>query len=591
MNGLNEQEVVESRKKNGSNTIQNKRDNKFLRLFIETLGDPIIKIMLIALSVRFVFSFQNTDWYETIGMLISIFLSSLISSLSEYGSNKAFARLQSEYENISVRVKRNGVIKSIKNDEVVVGDLVLLSSGEVVPADGEVIEGIIGVDESTINGEAREVDKYKGDMLLKGSVVVSKSGIIRIKNVGINTIYGSIALDLQNREPDSPMKIRLKRLAKTISRIGYLGAVLTVISYLFNVLLLENNFDFTVIKELLMNPNYSFNLFVKCLTLGLTIIIVCVPEGLPMMVALVLSSNMKRMLKNNVLVRKLVGIETSGSLNVLLTDKTGTLTKGKLDVIGIVDYDNNKYNNLNELKIREDWLEALSYNCDSVYDNDSIIGGNSTDKAILRFIGNKIINKRVVDKLDFDSKNKYSYVTLEDNNTYYKGALDVLIGKIEFYVDKDGIKRIVRDKNKLFEIVKNYTSRGIRVISILKNNIFLGFLLIRDDIRDEAFESLRVIKDAGIDVIMITGDDLLTAKSIANDLHMLDKYSLCLTHDSLEKLSDEEILSNYKNIKVIARALPKDKARIASILESNGLVVGMTGDGVYHLVPLFDYKK
>lgn len=576
MNGLTDAEVIESRKKYGSNSISIKKENKFLRLFIETLGDPIIKLMLIALSIRVVFMFKSNDWYETIGMLISILLSSLISSLSEYGSNKAFERLQSEYEKIRVRVRRNNEVISISNEDIVVGDVVLLSSGEVVPGDGVVISGVIGVDESTINGESKEVEKKKNDKVFKGSVVVSKSCEIRITGVGVNTIYGSIADELKQKEPDSPMKIRLNNVAKIISKIGFVGALLTIISYLFNILVLQGNYIY------LNDVNYVIDLAIKSITLGLTIIIVCVPEGLPMMVALVLSSNMKRMLNNNVLVRKLVGVETSGSLNVLLTDKTGTLTKGKLSVIGIVDYQNNKFNNINELGVNKSiWLESLTYNCDSVFDKfNNVIGGNSTDKAILGFIGKQKREKRVVEKLDFDSKNKYSYVILEDNNKYIKGAIDVLVSDIEFYLDKDGSKRVISDKSKLLDTVKQYTSRGIRVISILKNNIFLGFLLIRDDIREEAVSSLEQIKNAGIHVIMITGDDLLTAKSIASDLKMLDNESICLTHDSLSKLSDEEIYHNYKNIKVIARALPKDKSRIASILESNGLVIGMTGDGV-----------
>ena len=340
MNGLNDLEVVESRKKYGSNKIGVKKDNKFIRLFIETLGDPIIKIMLIALAIRVVFMFKSNDWYETIGMLISILLSSLISSLSEYGSNKAFERLQSEYESIKVRVRRNGKVVSINSDEVVVGDIVLLSSGEIVPADGEVVLGVIGVDESSINGESIEVEKRYGNKVLKGSVILSKSCEMRVSAVGVNTIYGSIAEGLQQKEPDSPMKIRLKKLAAVISKIGFIGAILTVISYLINLLVIEGNYIY-------MNDiHYVIDVVIKSVTLGLTIIIVCVPEGLPMMVALVLSSNMKRMLKDNVLVRKMVGIETAGSINILFTDKTGTLTNGKLDVVAFLDGNGNEINNM-----------------------------------------------------------------------------------------------------------------------------------------------------------------------------------------------------------------------------------------------------
>ena len=185
MNGLTDEEVFVSRKKYGSNNISIKKQNKLIRLIIESLGDPIIKIMLIALSIRFVLLFKDQNWYETLGMLISILLSSLISSLSEYGSNKAFERLQSEYENIEVRVRRNGKNITIKNDEVVVGDIVLLQSGELAPADGTVIEGRLGVDESSINGESKEVNKKCNDHIFKGSVILSGNASIRIDSVGV----------------------------------------------------------------------------------------------------------------------------------------------------------------------------------------------------------------------------------------------------------------------------------------------------------------------------------------------------------------------------------------------------------------------
>lgn len=582
MNGLSDAEVLESRRKCGSNSISVKNENKFFRLLLESLGDPIIKIMLIALAVRVVFLFSSFDWYETLGMLISILLSSLISSLSEYGSNKSFKRLQSEYESIRVRVKRNNVLTNVKNEEIVVGDIVYLESGEVIPADGIIISGSIGVDESSINGEAREVIKASNDLVLKGSVVLSNQAIMRVKNVGINTIYGGIAKELNEKTPDSPMKLRLHHLAKIISRIGFIGAILVFFSYMFNVLFISNDFNMDVILPLLKNPKFMLDNIIYALTLAVTIIIVCVPEGLPMMVALVLSSNMKRMLKSNVLVRKLVGIETSGSLNVLLTDKTGTLTMGKLSVIGVVDADDNNYNNLSEMKdeLRNIFTECLLYNNASYFDNGSIMGSNMTDKAILSFVGNRPKSLTVIDSKSFNSTDKYSYVKLSNNNIYYKGALEVLIDRCVYYLDKDAKRKIIRDKKNITNLVNKYTSKGIRVITLVSDNVLMGFILIRDEVRKEAKGVLDNIKRAGIDAIMITGDDALTAKSIAMELGMLDNSSLVLTHDDLEKLDDDEIIGNYKRIKVIARALPKDKSRVASVLETRGLVVGMTGDGV-----------
>lgn len=582
MNGLTDEEVIESRRKYGSNTIALKNENKFIRIFIEALGDPIIKIMLIALAIRFVLMFSDADWYETLGMLISILLSSLISSLSEYGSNKAFSRLQSEYENTLVRVKRNGELVSIKSDDLVVGDLVSLESGELIPADGVVISGEVGVDEASINGEAKEVRKRIRDKLFKGSVVLSDKCIMKVNKVGINTIYGNIAKELSEKVPDSPMKIRLRKLAKVVSRIGYIGAILASLSYIFNVVFINNNFDMDIILNILSNPREVIDILIHTVTLAVTIIIVCVPEGLPMMLALVLSSNMKRMLKGNVLVRKPVGIETSGSIKVLLTDKTGTLTKGKLSVIGIVDADDNHYNNLSEMNkiLKDRFSESLLYNNDSYFEGDKISSGNATDKAILAFIGKHEKNIKIDKKTNFNSTIKYSYVKLSNGCEYYKGASEVLLPKCRFYMDKNGDRKYLTDKKRVNELILNYTKRGIRVICNVYNNILLGFILIRDDIRSEAKSAIDEIKNAGIDIIMITGDDVNTATCIARELGMIDNDSLVLTHDDLKQIDDDYIVRNYRNIKVIARALPKDKSRISSLLEKNDIVVGMTGDGV-----------
>lgn len=582
MNGLTDAEVMESRRINGSNSIAFKNENKFIRIFIEALGDPIIKIMLIALAIRFILMFSDADWYETLGMLISILLSSLISSLSEYGSNKSFKKLQSEYESIKVRVKRNGELVSVKNEEIVVGDIVYLESGEVVSADGVIISGSVGVDEASINGESKEVIKSINEVLLKGSVILSDNCIMRVKNVGVNTIYGSIAKELNERVPDSPMKIRLRTLAKVISRIGYIGAILACISYLFNVLLIANNFDFEIILAIISNPKELFDIVIHTVTLAVTIIIVCVPEGLPMMLALVLSSNMKRMLKNNVLVRKPVGIETSGSIKVLLTDKTGTLTKGELSVIGIIDADDYHYNSIGEMKglVKTKFLESLTYNNDSMFIDGKVTSGNSTDKAILKFIGNNKKTIEVKSKVNFNSKIKYSSVKLANNSEYFKGASEVLLNRCRYYLNKNGDKVLLIDKTRIKEIIKTYTKRGIRVICNVENNVLLGFILIRDDVRSEAKGAIESIKNAGVSVVMITGDDPETAKSIAKELDIVDNDSIVLTHDELVSLSDEYILEHFNQIKVIARALPSDKSRIASLYEKNDIVVGMTGDGV-----------
>ena len=411
-----------------------------------------------------------------------------------------------------------------------------------------------------------------------------------VRFIGDNTILGKISQELQEVVPESPLKIKLRGLAKTISRIGYVGAFLASISYLFSSIVLENHFDLDLIMATITNFPVMFNHLLYALTLSVTIIVVAVPEGLPMMITLVLSSNMKKMLKDNVLVRKLVGIETSGSLNVLLTDKTGTLTKGVLKVTEFVTPDLKVYKSNLDLKKSVNYeilYSSFFYNNASIISDDNIIGGNSTDRALLKFIGkSKEINKKVINKTPFDSAIKYSSVTLSDGTVLVKGAKEVLLSKCKTYLNNFGKEVSLLNKKMIEKKIESYTKSSGRVLIFaygknMDNLCLLGFVNIKDELRDEAKEGIRLIKSAGIKPIMITGDAVDTAESIAREVGLIDiKSNLVLSSSDLEKLSDDEIKKKLSNIAVIARALPQDKSRMVSIIESMDLVVGMTGDGV-----------
>ena len=601
--GLNNDEVELNRKKYGTNSITNVKSKGFFKLLLESLGDPIIKILLIALAIKVVFLFQDSNYFETLGILIAIFLASFISTISEYGSEAAFKRLQEESSKILVKVLRNGKSKEIPIEEVVKNDLVILASGDRIPADGYLVKGTIRVDESSLNGEAKEAKKYPPlnssnltdqNKLYRGSVVYSGEAIMLVTEVGDKTVYGALAKEVAESSPTSPLKLRLQGLAKFISRIGYFGAALVTISYLFSVIIIDNNFN----PELIMNTLSDFPVMadhlIYALTLSVTIIVVAVPEGLPMMITLVLSSNMKRMLKNNVLVRKLVGIETAGSINVLLTDKTGTLTKGKLEVSEIISADNIHYPNITKLKNYPKYYEHvynnLYYNNESkLSDKKEPIGGNGTDKSCLKFlVEDKTIKRRVINHTPFDSEMKYSTATLDNNITYIKGALEKLLPHIKYYINQNGMEKVLLNKKLLTDMTNNLTKKGIRVLALcytkeinsLNNLIFIGLVAIKDELRAEAKEGVSLIRSAGINMIMITGDARDTAASIASDVGLLDKEDLVLTSEELSKLSDEELKKVIGNLKVVARALPTDKSRLVRVLESMNLVVGMTGDGV-----------
>ena len=600
--GLSNEEVEINRKKYGTNSITSVKQKSFLKLLLESLGDPIIKILLIALAVKVVFLFEDSNYFETLGILIAIFLASFISTISEYGSEAAFRRLQEESSKILAKVIRNGKLLEIPIDEVVKNDIVVLQSGDRIPADGYLLKGELRVDESSLNGETKEAKKIPplnpNDLkdehkLYRGSVIYNGDAYMLASEVGNKTLYGALASELAESAPISPLKLRLQGLAKLISRIGYCGAILVTISYLFSVIVIDNNFDPDLIMNTLTDFKVMFDHLIYALTLSVTIIVVAVPEGLPMMITLVLSSNMKRMLKSNVLVRRLVGIETAGSINVLLTDKTGTLTKGKLEVSEIISADNIHYKNRDMLKNNPKYYEevynSLYYNNESKFDEKgNVIGGNQTDKSCLKFLEpDKNIKRKILKKTPFDSALKSSTVTLDNNLTYIKGATEKLLPNVSYYLNKAGEEKVLLNKKGLIATTDSLTKKGIRVLALcrtkdanLNHLTFIGFVLIKDELRKEAKEGVSLIRSAGINMIMITGDAKETAASIATDVGLLDKGDYVLTSAELANLSDEEIKKIVGNLKVVARALPTDKSRLVRILEEMNLIVGMTGDGV-----------
>ena len=606
-NGLSKNEVIESRKKYGTNEITSKKKKSFFKQFIETLGDPIIKILLIALVIKTIFLFQDFDWFETLGIMIAIFLSSFISTISEYGSEKAFERLQEESSKIKCKVKRDGKLIELPIDEVVVGDIIKLETGDKIPADGIIIEGELSVDESSLNGETKEANKYKVEgtptdknRIYRGCIVYSKMALMKVEKVGNDTFYGKLAQEIQESSGDSPLKMRLRKLANVISKIGYIGAVLVSVSYLFSAIVIDNNFEINKIITTITDFHTIFQHLIYALTLSVTIIVVSVPEGLPMMITLVLSSNMKRMLKNNVLVRKLVGIETAGSLNILFTDKTGTLTKGKLEMIGFLSGNKRSYNNELELTRYEKLYKyvkmSLIYNNESTLSDNNIIGGNITDKALRKFITTIVPEIKVISKIPFNSKIKYSSCIVEYNDpvkkkiNLIKGAPEVLLEKCTTYISEDGNKKKL-DITNIKEKLNSITSTGIRVILLaindsyeydkMDNLTFLGLCLVKDTIREEAIEGIELVKKAGIQTVMITGDNKDTAISIGKEIGLLTSNNdIVLTSEEMNNLTKDELKKIIPNLRIVARSLPQDKSKLVKVCQEMDLVVGMTGDGV-----------
>ncbi len=597
LNGLTEKEVIEQRRKYGSNQITQAKQKSMLKLFLESLGDPIIKILMIALGIKTMFLFHEFDWFETLGILIAILIASLISTISEYGSEEAFKKLQQTSSKLKCKVKRNNDIKEIPIDDVVVKDLIFLQTGDKIPADGIIKKGSVLVDESSMNGETKEKEKKIGEKLYRGTVIYAEEAYMEVTEVGDQTFYGKMSQELQEEGQDSPLKIRLRELAKFISKIGYVSAILVAISYLFTEIVVANSFNWEKIVNTLTNFPTIINMLIYALTLSVTIIVVAVPEGLPMMITLVLSSNMKKMLKDNVLVRKMVGIETAGSLNILFTDKTGTLTKGNLKVIEFTDGNLNNYNSKNEIKKHHFLYEHVKNNC--IYNNGSTlgqnnhpVGGNTTDRAILSFINEEKVYKRIK-VIPFNSKTKLSQATINIGKeiNYIKGAPEKLLPCCNMYVTPSGKKEMITDKQKIENDIKQKALQGKRAILLAYNDNYLlekldrltliGILYIKDEVREEAKESIAIVKNAGIQTVMITGDNKSTATSIAKEVGLVtNKTDIILTSKELSNLSDDKVKEIMPNLRVVARSMPQDKSRLVRLAEEENLVVGMTGDGV-----------
>ena len=611
--GLTDAEVIASRQKHGGNILSQKKKKSFLSRFFGNFSDPVIKILLVALGVNLFFAFRGGDIFESIGIALSIFLATFISTLSESGSERAFERLSEQYSNVSCKAIRNGKLCEIPISEVVVGDILCVGVGENIPADAYVISGSIKVDQSSLTGESREIEKKNcsdrtplpssAGAVFRGSPILSGDAEIEVFAVGESSFLGQISKEVQIDTRESPLKIRLSRLAKQISTLGYVAAILIALATLFNTFVIDSGFKREVIMMKLTDLDYLFKHLLDAFMLGLTVLVMAVPEGLPMMIAVVLSSNIKRMLRSNVLVRKAVGIEAAGSMNILFTDKTGTLTEGKMSVAKIISPDGTEFADFSMMQKRAPFLSELyslscRYNTASLPYEDRAVGGNATERALLESVikAKKPREVLVTGKLPFDSARKYSAVTLKNPHaqTLIKGAPEKLFPHLSFAYSKNGDTLPFSPMSQsLLDTLKDYASKGARVLFVASSDTDMrsdrlgdGLCLIcavvlEDRIRNEAKRSVRTLRNAGIQVVMITGDNADTARSIGERCGIVTPSTpLVLTADELSKMTDEQIKKALPSIAVVARVLPTDKSRLVRIAQECDLVVGMTGDGI-----------
>ena len=608
--GLSENEVDAARRAHGANVFSERKKRGFWRAFFGNLGDPVIKVLLIALVLHLLMLFRRADWVETVGIAVSILLATFISTVSEYGSEVAFSRLLSGCGTALCRVRR-GTVKEIPVTEVVVGDLLLLGAGERIPADGVLLSGDLGVDQSPLTGESREAlkrpfrtgDRQAPDSagaLFAGCTVLSGAGEMRVTRVGDATYLGGISGELQGDGRTSPLKERLSRLARQISRVGYAMAVICALVYVFHALVpsVSGLARGEVLLRLRDLPFLAATLL-EALTLALTVVVVAVPEGLPMMIAVVLSSNIRRMVRDHVLVRKPAGLEAAGSMNILFTDKTGTLTRGVLSLSGILTLAGD-YPSVSALRARAPALFGALHTAAVVGsaavrgEKDGVpaaLGGNATDRAIrAAFLAFPDPDVTVCERLPFDSARKYAAVKTAAGEVFISGAPERLLPMIDGALDADGKKRALQ-RPALMARIRERTKRGERVILVSSADAMpnegarphlclVAALCFTDPVRPEAREAVRTLQGAGVQVVMITGDARETAAEIAAASGILWGDRAVLDGGELAALSDDEVTALLPRLAVVARALPRDKSRLVRLAADCGLVVGMTGDGI-----------
>ncbi|KOR32519.1 ATPase P [Achromatium sp. WMS3] len=629
--GLDDAAIIQSRHQHGSNALTPQETETFWDKLWGNFQDPTIIVLMISLVIVVILAiFGLTPWYEGVGIAFAVVIATGVATWSEHKNEGTFQKLLEEASQITVKVFRNGSTNEIGINDLVVGDYVLLQPGDKVPADGSIVAGKLQVDQASLTGESEYVEKTSqpanaasntGDLhdphlVFRGSVVADGEAVINLQTVGDQTQYGKLAQDLQDSERDSPLKVKLKQLANGIGTFGTIGAVLIALAFMFKKLFLDHNLTLdTILPYLSVLANWPalFTDAVQAVILAIIIIVVAVPEGLPMMVAIVLSINMRKLLTGKVLVRKLLGIEAAGSLNLLFTDKTGTLTKGELQVATLVTGDCEHYNNFTALSgnLQELVTRSLRYNTIAVIDTSQdgslkIVGADRTEQALLQYIEPALNtpnteNLEIVDAIAFNAERKFSAVRVagDQSITFIKGAPEILLAQCTDYWDINGTKREFSTTDKLNEALNVLASeRSMRLLALATSDVsidsnsnilpaplsLVGVVGLRDELREESYTAVSEAQNAGIQVVMITGDRKETAHAIAKDVGLLEKKEISdnaeFTSAEIEDKTDEELQKILPQLRVVSRAYPHTKSRLVKVGQDLGLVVGMTGDGV-----------
>lgn len=580
--GLNAAQVKESRSRYGENILTPPKRTPLWKLYLEKYEDPIIRILLVAAAISLLMAFITDEYVETIGIILAIFFATTVGFYFERDAAKKFSVLTAMGEEQPVKVVRDGRVVEIARREVVVGDIVLIETGDEVPADGRLLQSEdLQIDESSLTGEPVAIKgiglpgdelPYPPDCLLRSTMVMSGSGRMRVEKIGDFTEIGKVAT--QSAEMTSvktPLNIQLDRLAGLISKVG------TTISIAAFVLFLVHDI---LTGDIWHSDDYvgMATIVLKYFMMSVTLIVMAVPEGLPMAVTLALALNMRRMLKSNNLVRKLSASETMGSVNIICTDKTGTLTQNSMTVVDFMaDGDRNTL------------FDALALNTTAYYHDGEGVG-NPTEIALLRWLteqGEDYSARRrslaVVDRQPFSTERKYMSTTVEVGGVkmkFIKGAPEIILGHCA----------IGEEQKAAVELKLNeWQSKAMRTLALAckdestEEYTFQAVFAINDPVREDVPQAVANCRKAGIRVIIVTGDTMTTAAEIGRQIGIIDDGDnldeVTISGADFESLTDEEAKRRIMRLKVMSRARPSDKRRLVVLLQQLDNVVAVTGDG------------
>ena len=585
--GLTAIEVERSRLEHGENVLTPPRRQSMWHLYFEKYQDPMIRILLVAAMVSLVLAFVKQDFIETLGIIFAIILATTVGFFFERDAARKFDVLTQLGEEQPVKVVREGKVVEIPRREVVVDDVVIVETGDEVPADGHLFESTdLQVDESSLTGEpitnkslplssskerGDSEEAYPKDMLLRSSMVMGGTGRYVVSAVGDETEIGHVARQATELTGvKTPLNIQLDKLAKMISKVGGGLSVAAFFAFLIHDILtndLWHTSDYLSMVEVVL----------RYFMMAVTLIVMAVPEGLPMAVTLALALNMRRMLKSNNLVRKLQASETMGAVTVICTDKTGTLTENRMTVSDVRCMMEEGRGEKSAISHQPSAIsKAIALNTTATHDV-----GNPTEQALLRWLTEQGVDYQqlreenaITAREPFSTERKYMSTTVGDT-LYIKGAPEVIMARCTLTDDV---------RHELEQQLLDWQNHAMRTLAVAQNDELLALFAISDPLRKEVPDAIRQCNEAGIDVKIVTGDTAATAMEIARQCGILSPLTslpspLTITGAEFAALSDEEALERIKELKVMSRARPTDKQRLVSLLQQRGEVVAVTGDG------------